>query len=122
MEHFINCNCSINIEQTGDFQTKYADGIFNIEAGSIYVEVDCYQNFNKDISNSEFFATVEIKEPGIDKFFELELFPGYNLENFGIVKNQTFVELNDLLEKIQLQKVLDNELALPKNIKSSLKV
>jgi len=122
MEHFINCNCLISIEQTGDFQTKYTDGIFNIEAGAIYIEVDGYHHFHKDINNSEFIAYVEIKEPGIEKLFALDLFPGYSLENFGIVNNSEFKELNDLLEKIQFQKNLEKDLNTQQVKKNTLKV
>lgn len=109
-EHFINSNCEISIEQTGNFQTKYADGLFNVEVGSLYIEVDGHHHFNKDVDNSYFAAFVEVKEEGVKKLFELELAPGYSLGDFAIVKNEAFKELNNFLEKIQLQKKLQQEL------------
>lgn len=118
-DHFLNCNVEINIEQTGNFPSKYAEGVFNIESGSIYIEIEGYHHFNKDDSNI-YYGLVEIKEQNIQKLFELELFEGTSFENFGIVKNETFNQLNDFLEKIQLQKNLEKELLQPTN-KNSIK-
>lgn len=120
--HFLTDNLEINIEQTGEFETKYAEGSFNVEAGSIYIQIDGYHHFNAYIDNSVFVAVVEIKGKNIQKLFELELFPSDSFEKFDIVKNQTFIELNSCLERIQLQKNLDENLSHNHDKKSMKKI
>jgi hypothetical protein len=120
--HFLNCNVEINIEETGDFPTKYIAGFFNVIQNSIYIETNKIDHFSKDVDKSVFVAVVEINEPNIQKLFELELFLGYSFENFGIVKNETFFQLNNCLKQIELKKNLEQDLNQTPNKKSIKKI
>jgi hypothetical protein len=109
-DHFLNFEGSLSIEQIGNGLTKYGDGKFYLDHGTVFIELDGYNHFNEMTNRTEFIGIVEVKTSEIQKMFELVLLPNPAMDEFEVYVNQQFKELDIILKKIQLEKELNQEL------------
>jgi hypothetical protein len=108
--HFLNFEGSLSIEQFGNGLTKYGEGKFYLDHGFVFIELEGYNNFNEITNRTEFTGIVEVKTPEIQKMFELVLLPNPAMDEFEVIINEQFKELDILLKKMQLGKELNQEL------------